>query len=178
MDVPDESRPASPAKLSKTPSWITLGFVLGAAFVLALPRHDPPPPVQITLTPAAPVAVAPKPVETPSFTTVEAVFADWGRGAVWDRDVTEVALWDSAKRSYSDYYEVVRFGENYYFRSITRLTRPLLTRGAKPDAPLQFTETAEQRQDWLRESSRALNDAARASRLPPAGPATAADGPH
>ena len=50
---------------------------------------------------------------------------------------------------YTDCFEVLRSGEGYYFRSISRLTRPVLTHGVRPDSPLRFTETEEQRQEWL-----------------------------
>jgi len=48
----------------------------------------------------------------------------------------------------------MKAGENYYFRSITALTRPVLTHGVVSDSPLQFTETEGQRQEWLREVDR------------------------
>jgi len=140
----DESpdRPPSPSRLSKTPSWILLGFVIGALFVWALPRPtrpeaDPGPPPRRVL------------LERPKATDIEAVFADWGRHASWDHDLTEVALWDVEKKSYTLYYEILRSGDVCYFRSIPRLTRPLLTHGVPKTAPLQYTETEEQRHEWL-----------------------------
>ena len=38
MDETEEASTVPPSRLSKTPSWITLGFLLGALFVWALPR--------------------------------------------------------------------------------------------------------------------------------------------
>jgi len=140
-----EKKPStpSPARLSKTPSWITLGFVLGALFVLALQREESD---KRLSTAVPPTTVR---LERPKMTEIEAVFADWGKYAVWQNDVTEVALWDTEKHNYSICYEVVRIGENYYFRSIPRLTRPVLTRGVRSESPLQFTETEESRREWL-----------------------------
>lgn len=140
----DESldRPPSPSRLSKTPSWVLLGFVIGALFVWSLPRPSPPagrpspPPRTVVL-------------ERPKATDIEAVFAEWGRHASWDHDLTEVALWDVDTKSYSIFYEILRSGEGLYFRSIPRLTRPLLTHGVPKTIPLQFTETEEQRKEWL-----------------------------
>lgn len=131
----EEERPVSPARLSKTPSWITLGFVLGALFVLALPSRDEKP------AGGPPPAPEPSPVrlERPALTEIEAVFADWGESAIWQNDVTEVALWDTARRSYSLFYEVVRHEGAHYFRSIPRLTRPILTEGVPTNTPLQYT---------------------------------------
>ena len=133
MDEPASQRPIPRSRLSKTPSWITLGFVMGALFVWSLPKPEEKPP-----------ATSPVPtvhLERPKLTEIEAVFAEWGAGAVWENDLTEVALWDVEKHSYSLFYEVLRNGDTYYFRSIPHLTRPLLNRNVNPQAPLLFTET-------------------------------------
>jgi hypothetical protein len=142
MDEPAKTYPPSVPRLSKTPSWVTLGFILGALFVWALPR------VEDAASPPArpPIAVR---LERPQATEIEAVFAEWGHFAVWDNDLTEVALWDVDKRSYSICYEVLRNGESLYFRSIPRLTRPVLTHGLHGTMPLQFTETEAMRREWL-----------------------------
>jgi hypothetical protein len=131
-----------------------LGFVLGVLFVLALPRRQAEAPPQPALVPVA--SEAPKaatPLTPPRLTTIEAVFAEWGKYAVWERDVTEVALYDSQTKDFSDDFEVLRFGDDYYFRSIPRLTRPVLTHGLPAGSPLRYTETEEQRKEWLRDSS-------------------------
>ncbi len=146
MDEPSESYPPGPARLSRTPSWVMLGFVLGALFVWALPRVE-----KSVLAPAAGPAATVQ-LARPKLTDIEAVFEAWGRDAVWDNDVTEVALWDVDKRSYSICYEVVRNGENLYFRSIPHLTRPVLTHGLHGQAPLLFTETEAMRKEWLRQT--------------------------
>ncbi|WP_148217959.1 hypothetical protein [Opitutus terrae] len=130
------------SRLSKTPSWITLGFVLGVLFMLSLP-HDAP------KKPAAPPEPALVRLERPKLTEVEAVFAEWGDRAVWEHDLTEVALWDTEKRSYTIFYEVLRREGQYYFRSIPRLTRPILERGTDPQAPLLVTETEKTRREWI-----------------------------
>lgn len=147
----DEPKPPSPSHLSKIPSWISLGFVLGALFVWALPQREPAP-------------AAPAPAEVALETTrllprsgpaqlsdIEAVFAVWGQYAVWEHDLSEVALWDTETRDFSRYYEVLRSADNHYFRSIDHLTRPILTHGVKADSPLQYTETEAMREEWLRE---------------------------
>lgn len=143
MDEPAKDYPPSANRLSKTPSWVTLGFVLGALFVWALPRVEkdlvsPPPTVSATLQ-----------LRRPALTEIEAVFAEWGHFAVWDNDLTEVALWDVDRQTYSICYEVLRSGESLYFRSIPRLTRPVLTHGLHGTMPLQFTETEALRREWL-----------------------------
>ena len=143
MDEPAKVYPPSVSRLSKTPSWVTLGFVLGALFVWALPHVEnnlAPPPATLATTVR---------LERPQLTEIEAVFAEWGHFAVWENDVTEVALWDVDKRSYAICYEVLRSGENFYFRSIPRLTRPVLTHGLHETMPLQFTETEAMRREWL-----------------------------
>ena len=143
MGDPEETPPVQPSRLSKTPSWITLGFVLGALFVLALPREEPRRPA----TPPAKTQTVR--LERPKLTQIEAVFADWGQHAVWSHDITEVALWDTDTRSYTICYEVLRSGDDYYFRSIPKLTRPILTHGVPANSPLLFTETEESRREWL-----------------------------
>jgi hypothetical protein len=166
---PESPRPEPKPKPSMAPSWVMLGFIVGAGFIWALPNRR-----------AAPVepelrAAPPPPSRTvPQLTTIEAVFAEWGQYAVWDRDLTQVALWSSEAKEYSDCYEVFRGGGSYFFRSIPRLTRPVLTHGVRPDnSPLQFTETEAQRAEWLsekhQETWRAISSAAREN----LGPATA-----
>jgi hypothetical protein len=150
MEEEAQQKPV-PGKPSQVPSWITLGFVLGALSVLALPKPAPAPP------PRAAVEEAPKPAkapEAPRMTTIEAVFTEWDKFAVWNDDRTEVALWDSDTKSFSDCYEVVRNANGYFFRSIPGLTQPLLTHGVAENSPLQFTETARQRQEWIDAVSR------------------------
>lgn len=146
-----EPRPPSPSQLSKIPSWISLGFVLGALFVWALPAPEvetpaTPPAAELPLAAPAPVRSGPAPLSD-----IEAVFAVWGRYAIWYNDLSEVALWDTETKAYSRYYEVLRTGDSYYFRTIDRLTRPILTHGVLVESPLQFTETEAMREEWLRE---------------------------
>lgn len=169
----DEAPEAPKPKPSQVPSWITLGFVLGALVVMALPRRGAPE------APARPAQAEPAatPVPRPSaprLTTIEAVFAAWDKYAVWSNGTTEVALWNPETKAFSDCYEVARVGENTYFRSISGLTRPLLTHGVVADSPLQFTETEGQRLEWLREvdkeNFKAISSAAREAFPVPASP--------
>ncbi len=170
----DEDPPAKPVseKPSQIPSWVTLGFVLGALFVLALPKRAP------VAAPLPVVQEAPVhgdlPAEPPKMTTIEAVFAAWDKYAVWSNDTTEVALWDAGLKSFSDCYEVVRSGNEYYFRSIPGLTRPVLTHGVVENSPLVFTETARQRSDWLdevhKENWKALTEGAHDALAPSQAP--------
>jgi hypothetical protein len=160
-DVSGESAvPARGTKPSLAPSWFMLGIVLGALFMWALPRHESSPPV-MTESPAVSVR---EPASPPRLTVIEDVFAEWSRYAVWENDLTEVALWNSGKKSFSDYYEVLRSGENYYIRTLPRLTRPILIHGVNPNSPLQFTETQAQLEEWRRDRNqltfRALSEAA------------------
>lgn len=144
------SRPSSDP--SKIPSWLMLGFLLGVLVVLAWPPRRPvapaaPGPAQARAE-AKPVPEAPR-----SLATIEAVFAEWDAYATWDNDMTEVALWNSKTKDFSDCYEVLRSGGNYYFRSIPRLTHPVVTHGVKVNCPLEFTETEEQREERVKAES-------------------------
>lgn len=149
--TPRREYPLSPAKMSKTPSWVMLGFVLGALTVVALPplrKEKPAPPAMAAARtePAGNAAARP----APQLSTIEAVFEEWARGAVWDADSTEVALWNAQTRDFTDYYEVLRYAGRYYFRTLPSLTRRVIARGKPiPNCPLLFTETEEQYQEWL-----------------------------
>ena len=136
MDEPRETTPVPTSRLSKTPSWISLGFILGVLFVLAL--HTGEDVVNQAKAPVAPPL--PVKLERPKLTEIEAVFADYGHHAIWHNDLTEVALWDTTKHSYTQYYEVMRSGGIFYFRAIDKLTRPVITAGMPRDCPLLFTQ--------------------------------------
>ena len=145
----EKNYPVATAKLSKTPSWIMLGFLLGAAFVVALPPLRKPPPAM-----PAPAVVTdsepPPPRDPPQLTTIEAVFAVEEEYALWTDDVTEVALWNSRDHAFSDFYEVRRIGPARYFRTIPTLTRRIIQHGKpRPASPLQFTQSEEQHREWL-----------------------------
>ncbi|MBL9189076.1 MAG: hypothetical protein JNK23_16445 [Opitutaceae bacterium] len=143
-----ERRPPTAASLSKTPSWIMLGFALGVAFMAALPTLRKPAPPAAAPTFPLPAAPAP-PRPPPRLTVIEAVFDEWGKHAVWDGNLTEVAL-DAGSGTFSEFYEVRRSGEVLYYRTIPRLTRRIIARGKPlPGCPLQFTETEEQYREWL-----------------------------
>ncbi|PTY07770.1 hypothetical protein DB347_05970 [Opitutaceae bacterium EW11] len=138
--------------LSKTPSWIMLGIVIGAVLGTAaqtqwqkreqaraeaaqkaapVPKPEPPP------------APKPEPVHLP-LTEMEAVFEKWAEDADWVHDVTQVAFWNPVTNQYSEYVEVLRNGEDLYFRSVPKLTRPLIDQPKDPNAPIRFTETEEE----------------------------------
>ncbi|KXU35613.1 hypothetical protein AXK12_05025 [Cephaloticoccus capnophilus] len=137
-----------------------LGFVIGAVFVLSL-RRDPEVVYvreEVALPSPSPAAAAPP--QEPDFTVLEAVFAEWQSYAVWDADVTEVALWDSDLGRYARFYEVLRAPSRegvaggaltFYYRSIPALTRPVVTRGVSESLPLLFTEPDVLREAWLRQ---------------------------
>lgn len=140
----------SAAKLSRTPSWVLLGFIVGAGFVWLLPEREAAP-VATKVAEVAPVAKAQSSPRLPakrSVTDIEAVFEEYGRYAVWDQNRTEVGMWNAQKNAYGDFYEVIRQEGNLYFRSIPRLTRPMLANAEHSEVPLVFTETEEMRKQW------------------------------
>jgi len=148
QDSPRGSHEGRPARPSRTPSWVMLGFLFGGLVVYAMMR--PRQAVPTTAAPAPAAVPAPEaPRAAPSLTTIEAVFQEWGSGAVWHANTTEVALWNSRDRAFSEFYEVRRAGGVNYFRSIPALTRRIIRRGKEtPECPLQFTETEEQYREW------------------------------
>lgn len=137
------------SELSKVPSWIMLGFVVGGLFVLLLRREyisrEVAEPVSIvTSADALKPQVRQKSLTElkgmPSLTAIENVWAVWGHHAIWEDDITEVALWNTEYGEFSDFFEVVRRGDHVFFRSIPRLTRPTVDRGLGKHSPLQFTQ--------------------------------------
>ena len=151
---PRKQYPVSPAKMSKTPSWVMLGFVLGALTVAALPPLRKEKSVSANSVPTITATRAKrvedeKPRPRPQLSTIEAVFEQWAQGAVWDADSTEVALWNAEAGDFTEFYEVLRYAGRYYYRSIPTLTRRVIQRGKPiPNCPLLFTETEEQYQEW------------------------------
>jgi hypothetical protein len=128
-----------------------LGFLFGVLFMLALPRREAAPSSAVAPPEPSPLFLHPT---APRLTTIEAVFEEWGKYAKWEKDVTEVVLLaDPFTKSDGECYEVLRVGGDYFFRSIPRLTRPVLTHDLPDDpkkpSPLEFTESAAQRQQWL-----------------------------
>lgn len=152
MDDEDEIPPRRPSisQLSKTPSWIMLGFMVGAAFVWTMRRPDPPAPRPIVV---APVPEKPRVLEPRQLTTVETVFDEWSKYAVWDDDTTQIAVWNPGMGDFTDLYEVRRINGEFYFRSIPRLTSRILRHGKPPptDCPIRFTETPAQYEEWRSE---------------------------
>lgn len=146
----DRRYPLSANKMSKTPSWIMVGFLLGAVTVWYLPQRAEKRNVSMmAAAKAEPKETAKR--EAQPLTNIEAVFEEWTKYVVWEYDMTEVALWNPTEREFADFYEVRRYGapERYYFRSIPALTRRIITRGKEvPNCPLKFTESEEQYQEW------------------------------
>ena len=130
-------------KLPKEPSWILLGFLLGAAFIWLLPvaREGHPPAAGGGAAALPPEGAEKKAPPVRLLSTIEAVFAEWGRYAVWENDLTEVALWSADHAGYAECWEVLRNGDTLYFRSIPKLTRPIINYGAQLTSPLLYTET-------------------------------------
>jgi len=135
------------AELSKVPSWILLGFLIGAAFVFLLRREfilggDAAAATLVEPTPTVPVdrptSLTARKGE-PSLSAIEALWTAWGDHAVWMGELSEVAMWNTQSLAFSDYVEVTRRGESYFFRSIPKLTRPIVDRGLGIKAPIQFT---------------------------------------
>lgn len=107
-----------------------------------------------SLKPAASPEVTPtakpQPARKRRLSEIEAVFEEWGQYAIWDQNRTEVALWNSEQNAYADFYEVWRDPSGgLYFRSLPRLTRPVLAHASKTEAPLLFTESLAMRKEWM-----------------------------
>lgn len=156
VERPRKEYPLSTRKMSKTPSWVMLGFVLGAVTVWSLVGHlERSRPVATAAVTEdreetrAKLVAAATPREPRPLSEIDAVFEQWKQYVVWEYDLTEVALWNEKTRAYSDCYEVFRYAGRYFFRPIPELTRRVIRRGKEiPECPLLFTETEEQYQEW------------------------------
>ena len=147
-------------KLSKTPSWIMVGFIAGALFAYGVrqevEKRDP-----VKVAPPAPAAPAPvEPAHSSaalkdraSLTAIENIFTQYEGQAVWHNDLTEVALWNAETGKYSELFEVMRSGDYYYFRTIPHLTRAVVRQNTDASAPLRFTEPIDVQLKRLKESS-------------------------
>ncbi|HZZ20773.1 MAG TPA: hypothetical protein VFE25_15470 [Opitutaceae bacterium] len=166
----DSPSPEPKGRPSQIPSWVSLGFALGALFVMALPRRSEPE-VQAAPTPV-PELRATAPVRV---STIEAVFSDWGRFAQWNGPTTQVGLWNTETKSYSDFFEVIRMGEALYFRSIPSLTAPVAKLELPQACPLEFAEAgradpqAEERRD-IGAISKGIRDSFGPTELPKTAP--------
>jgi hypothetical protein len=135
MDEFEESPPASRSKPSKIPSWIMLGFLLGALFVWALPRPRTP---AVAQAPVTPVISALALAVHPRFSDLEASFTEWQQYASWTGDVTYVVMWDAETKTYRDCYEVLRRSDELFFRSVPRPRNFRARNNVPENSPLQF----------------------------------------
>lgn len=143
----DDLPPVPKEKLSKTPSWIMVGFVVGCLFAYVADREmekrrPASAPLPAPVVQSAPVA----PPETPpsmrlSQNEVDAMFRQVFENAAWENDLTQIAVWNPLTQKFSDLVEVMRSGEYFYYRPLTRLTRPLITAEADSGVLILFTET-------------------------------------
>jgi hypothetical protein len=146
-------------KLSKTPSWIMVGFIAGALFAYGVrrevARHDeakpaPTPPAPVQAEPPRPGAAL---KDRASLTAIENIFTQYEGQAVWHNDLTEVALWNAETGKYSEFFEVMRSGDYYYFRTLPHLTRAVIRQNVDPNTPLRFTEPIDVQLKRLKETS-------------------------
>ncbi len=145
----DDDRPPVPREqLSKTPSWIMVGFVLGCLFAYVVNKElekrrarETPPPAPVATAAPAPEISAPKVVTRLSLPEVDAIFRAHSDNAVWENSLTEIVMWNPVAKKFSEPVEVLRSGDDYYYRPLTRLTRPLITGRAEGGELILFTET-------------------------------------
>jgi hypothetical protein len=144
MNSEDVQPPPKASDLSKVPSWLLVGFVVGALFV-GLLRRDylvRSSPVQASGGNVESTLASPSPAVRPgepSLSAVEAIWSVWGEHAVWVEEVTQISIWNTETLAFTDFFEVTRRADSYFFRCIPRLSRPVVDRGLGKAAPIQFT---------------------------------------
>ena len=136
MEDYENSPPSARSKPSKIPSWIMLGFLLGGVSVWTLQRPRASAPSRPA--PTTPVLSAPPAPVSPRFTAVEASFAEWQQYAVWAGELTYVVVWDGETKSFRDCYEVLRRGNDVFFRSVSRPENLRPIESVPENSPLQF----------------------------------------
>lgn len=151
------SSPRQRQKLSPVPSWITLGFVLGALTVWAFLKR-PERPANMGAGVAGDAAIVagaqveePKPrnvaslADRPSFNVVDAVFELHRAYAFWEDDRTQIALWNSVTGEYSDFFEVYRTDDATFYRPIEKITWWLIDGYGPEEGLIRFAETNDMR---------------------------------
>ena len=133
--------------LSKTPSWIMLGVIIGSIVTVTVQKHwggrnDESPPIPAPAAgPAGETSKEPAITNTHlSLFAMETLFQQYQENVVWRHEIKEVVFWNPFTDQYSEYVEVLRNGEDFYFRSIPRLTRPIIEELMDPNVPMRFTE--------------------------------------
>lgn len=163
---------SSREKASKIPSWIMVGFVLGALSFYTVgdyfgSREKTPAPAPAASAsaaqpaPSSEPAPAPQPPDTSTKASplidnsrqmtlfaIDAIFRQWEVNAMWEYGTTQVVFWNPEDKQYSTAVEVFRLGSDdtgyeYYYRRISRLTRTPIRDDSRPDAPIIFTESEE-----------------------------------
>lgn len=147
--------------------WITCGFSLGIGFGWLVFQDEKP---KTYVAPPFAVKATPVPRHAAPLTELEADFQRWGGYAVWEDDLTEIALLNPETKRHTDYYEVRRAGGEFYFRSIGRLSRPLIDHGPRGALHFAFTEPQWMRDQFYRDHPRYDLSAERIVTLPPRPP--------
>lgn len=126
------------------PIWITLGFAAGAVFSWLVSGESPS---KVRETPPSELKSEPAPPATISLVALEQNFRRWGGYAVWEDDWTEFAAREARPDRPLLFVQVRRANGNFYFRTIPKLTRPVIDHGPRTNLPFAFTEPA-----WMREA--------------------------
>ncbi len=147
-------------KLSKTPSWIMVGFIAGALFAYGVQQQVSRRTEAKPITPTTPPPTQTEPTRSgaalkdrASLSAIENIFLQYQEKAVWHNDLTEVALWNSETGKYSELFEVMRSGDYLYIRTLPHLTRAVIRHNVEPNCPLKFTEPIDVQLKRLKETS-------------------------
>jgi len=146
---------------------LAVGFGLGALLFRSAPEKVVPASRSIEVEP--PIEV-PRPTASGTLKAAEELFERWGGYAIWEDDVTEIALWNHARQRHADFYEVRRANGEFYFRTLKALTRPLIDHGPRGRLPIVFTEPQWMRDRFYRENPGYMPNSGPVEDLPPRAP--------
>jgi hypothetical protein len=101
--------------------WLIAVFLIAWPLFVLLPFGGNPAPI----TPVSPLPRAPRLAafglaENPDWMGLPDLFAVWSGHADWRGDRTQFAYWNPGSRSYDYFFEAVRTGDKFRFRSLSR----------------------------------------------------------
>lgn len=136
------------------PLWLTLGFAMGLGFGWVAFKSDAakaPLAAEQAKAVEKPAVAAETSHDAGTLAGAEQTFQRWGGYAVWEDDATEIAVWNPRRKRFGDFYEVRRVHGQFYFRTIPRLSRPIIDHGLRGRLPIVFTETQADHDEFHRQ---------------------------
>ena len=136
------------AKISIAPLWLILGLAAGllAGWIIFGSRET----AKIAVVDQMPAEGEEQGPVT--LAAAERLFQKWGGYAVWENDITQLAVWNVRKHEHADFYEVYRVRGRFFFRSLQQLNWVLIDHGHKVVEPIWFAEPVAARAQFYQDN--------------------------